>query len=492
MAVFEQAGDVQRLDVGDMREQIEARERRLDPGAHRGRRRRRGRRDEDALRGARRSRRRRRRDPEPLHLRDPRGDPRGVRRGGARASQLAERDPGRAGGREAVREAAPAWSPRCPSRRRWRRWSSSTRSATRPATRSGWSPRWRRSSGAPSRRPRARTRRAGSCAATPSGSRARRSSPGEGRAPRLSATVERLVEGVEIVTVIEGEGAPIPLDQLPLELADGRRAGAPPRRPAALLVAHCCAMTTDKPSLACSATRFLGGSRGRSSAGAAARTIRARVRSGGLLIRTRVPGNRFADYQLTVAVDEPRRGAGSLSRGRAARRLRPRRARIETGAGDVVASRDGPAAGLLRPRGAAPQPALGRPRLGLLRGLCDVELPHHAAAAHPRRRAGERGRSWEEEGESWRRLEVTFPEGLDTHSRRQSFYFDAQGRLRRHDYVAEVVGGWAQGGALLRRAREAGGLWFPTRRWVRPIGPGNRSLPFPTLVWIELSDFRVT
>ena len=29
VAVFEQAGDVQRLDVGDMREQIEARERRL-------------------------------------------------------------------------------------------------------------------------------------------------------------------------------------------------------------------------------------------------------------------------------------------------------------------------------------------------------------------------------------------------------------------------------------------------------------------------------
>ncbi|HSF03552.1 MAG TPA: hypothetical protein VLA62_11100, partial [Solirubrobacterales bacterium] len=38
----------------------------------------------------------------------------------------------------------------------------------------------------------------------------------------------------------------------------------------------------------------------------AARTIRARVRSGGLLIRTRVPGNRFADYHATVAVDEPR------------------------------------------------------------------------------------------------------------------------------------------------------------------------------------------
>ena len=42
-----------------------------------------------------------------------------------------------------------------------------------------------------------------------------------GAGSTLSATVERLVDDVEIVTVIEGQGAPIPLDQLPLELADG-------------------------------------------------------------------------------------------------------------------------------------------------------------------------------------------------------------------------------------------------------------------------------
>jgi DAK2 domain fusion protein YloV len=42
-----------------------------------------------------------------------------------------------------------------------------------------------------------------------------------GAGSTLSATMERIAEGVEIVTVIEGEGAPIPLDQLPLELAEG-------------------------------------------------------------------------------------------------------------------------------------------------------------------------------------------------------------------------------------------------------------------------------
>jgi uncharacterized protein len=42
-----------------------------------------------------------------------------------------------------------------------------------------------------------------------------------GAGSTLSATIERLAEGAEIVTVIEGEGAPIPLSQLPLELPDG-------------------------------------------------------------------------------------------------------------------------------------------------------------------------------------------------------------------------------------------------------------------------------
>jgi len=37
-----------------------------------------------------------------------------------------------------------------------------------------------------------------------------------------------------------------------------------------------------------------------------ATTIQARVRTGGLLVRTRVPGNRFIDYRITVDAQEPR------------------------------------------------------------------------------------------------------------------------------------------------------------------------------------------
>jgi dihydroxyacetone kinase-like predicted kinase len=42
-----------------------------------------------------------------------------------------------------------------------------------------------------------------------------------GAGSTLSATIARVAAGAEIVTVIEGDSAPIPLNQLPLELSDG-------------------------------------------------------------------------------------------------------------------------------------------------------------------------------------------------------------------------------------------------------------------------------
>ncbi len=224
----------------------------------------------------------------------------------------------------------------------------------------------------------------------------------------------------------------------------------------------------------------------------AVRTITAQVHSGGFLIRTRVPGNRFADYKLTVQVTEPRVVIDPFPRDGQRGVFDCGEARIENGAGEVLASRMDPRSafsgrsGLRRNlrwdaldstyfAGYAMWNYLTTPYL-LTRG--DLELRE--------------GEPWDEQGESWRRLEVTFPASLDTHSRHQTFYFDAGGLLRRHDYVAEVVGGWARAAHHCADHAQAGGLVFPTRRRVRPIRPGNRSLPFPTMVWIELADLRVT
>jgi hypothetical protein len=48
---------------------------------------------------------------------------------------------------------------------------------------------------------------------------------------------------------------------------------------------------------------------------------------------------------------------------------------------------------------------------------------------------------WQENGEPWRRLKVTFPEGIATHNTVQTFYFGSDGLLRRHAYDADVLGG---------------------------------------------------
>lgn len=47
---------------------------------------------------------------------------------------------------------------------------------------------------------------------------------------------------------------------------------------------------------------------------------------------------------------------------------------------------------------------------------------------------------WEEQGETWRRLHVRFPDDIATHSTEQTFYFNASGILVRHDYEVDIQG----------------------------------------------------
>jgi hypothetical protein len=222
-----------------------------------------------------------------------------------------------------------------------------------------------------------------------------------------------------------------------------------------------------------------------------ARTIRARGRSGGLLLRTRVPGNRFADYRLTVDVHEPRTVFDPFPQDGQRGVFEHGQSRIESQEGQVLSSRADPRAAFFG-------------RSGIRRNLRWDALDSVYFAGYAMWNylttpllltrdevVVSEGGVWEEEGETWRRLETSFSGSIDTHSSRQAFYFDAHGRLRRHDYVADVVGGWARAAHYCADHVQAGGLVFPTRRWVRPLRPGNRSVPFPTMVWLELADLRV-
>jgi hypothetical protein len=219
--------------------------------------------------------------------------------------------------------------------------------------------------------------------------------------------------------------------------------------------------------------------------------VRARVRSGGLLVRTRIPGTRFADYVITAEIEAPRSDAEPFPRVGHRAVFDGGAVRIENDAGETISSREDPR-----------HEFFGRP--GLRRNLrwdaldatyfAGYAMWNYLTTPYLLTRDGveaREGEPWSQGGETWRRLEVTFPPGLDTHSQRQTFYFDDRALLRRHDYVAEVVGGWAHGAHYCADHVEAGGLVFPTRRWVRPIGPRDRSLPFPTMVWLRLSELAV-
>jgi len=47
---------------------------------------------------------------------------------------------------------------------------------------------------------------------------------------------------------------------------------------------------------------------------------------------------------------------------------------------------------------------------------------------------------WHEDGETWRRLKVTFPPDIATHSTVQTFSIGSDGLLKRHDYNVEISG----------------------------------------------------
>jgi hypothetical protein len=88
------------------------------------------------------------------------------------------------------------------------------------------------------------------------------------------------------------------------------------------------------------------------------------------------------------------------------------------------------------------------------------------------------------------RLQVIFPDDIPTHSRRQVFYFDDERMLKRLDYTAEPVGGWAHAAHLCGEYRTFGKLKVPTRRWALPLPFGSRPLPGPRLVDLEVHDVR--
>jgi hypothetical protein len=102
-----------------------------------------------------------------------------------------------------------------------------------------------------------------------------------------------------------------------------------------------------------------------------------------------------------------------------------------------------------------------------------------------------------EAGQSWRVLEVTFPdpELFASHSRTQRYYVNDGFILQRHDYAPDVIGS-SPAAHYSYDPVVVGGMTFPTLRRVVAVGPGEGENlipmmhgPIPTL--IHLVFFRI-
>jgi hypothetical protein len=81
---------------------------------------------------------------------------------------------------------------------------------------------------------------------------------------------------------------------------------------------------------------------------------------------------------------------------------------------------------------------------------------------------------WQENGETWRRLRVEFPDDIATQSTVQTLCSGPDNLLRRHDYSAEILGGSATAHYTMDY-RTFDGFGFPTRRRVKRRQPDGNS-----------------
>ncbi|MFB8004173.1 hypothetical protein [Nocardia sp. NPDC056000] len=94
---------------------------------------------------------------------------------------------------------------------------------------------------------------------------------------------------------------------------------------------------------------------------------------------------------------------------------------------------------------------------------------------------------WNENGQTWRRLKVVFPDRVATHSPEQTLYYDERGLIRRHDYTVEIAGA----GPTAHYAsdhKDFNGIIVPTTRRVYPVTDTGEALPEPLMVSVDLDN----
>ena len=93
-------------------------------------------------------------------------------------------------------------------------------------------------------------------------------------------------------------------------------------------------------------------------------------------------------------------------------------------------------------------------------------------------------------GETWRRLKVTFPDNIKSHTREQISCFGPDGLLRRHDYTVDILGG-ATGLNYASDYRDVDGIIVPTKRRIYAYEGDYQLVKEPLLVAIDMGEISL-
>jgi hypothetical protein len=94
------------------------------------------------------------------------------------------------------------------------------------------------------------------------------------------------------------------------------------------------------------------------------------------------------------------------------------------------------------------------------------------------------------DGEVCRRLQVTFPDHIKSHTRNQISCFGPDGLLRRHDYTVDILGG-ATGLNYASDYRDVGGIVIPTKRRIYAYEGDYQPVWDPLLVRIDMGEITL-
>ncbi|MEZ2418347.1 hypothetical protein [Luteibacter sp. RCC_6_2] len=99
----------------------------------------------------------------------------------------------------------------------------------------------------------------------------------------------------------------------------------------------------------------------------------------------------------------------------------------------------------------------------------------------------EDGGTWEENGETWQKVNVRYPDSLEVFSKAQAIYVGPDKLVRRLDYDVEIAGN-TPGAHYVDGYIDVSGIRIPTRRRIYPRLADGTSSGEPLVVSIELSD----